>query len=240
MSKRENVPPQNLKKFLFDVHNFDEPDKPDVEEAPPPPVFSEDELNAARRESHMQGKKDGHAEAQASFEKQVMDMLGNIREQFKILFDEEDRRNRLFEKESVQLACTMFMKAFPSLNERHGMDEVRAVIEKVLETAREQPEILIEVPAPYVEIIQKHIDTLLHVDGRHCIVRGNDNLPAGHCRMAWTNGNAARNAAHIASQIQAQVEQVLADKAILTDNNESATHPMIPVGEAIDNGERNE
>ena len=237
MNRREKTTPNSTKKFLFDVHNFDEGEKEDeVEAPPPPPVFSQEELAAAKNEAYQQGKKDGFGEAQASFEKQVLDLLGTIRTNFNVLFDEEERRGRSFEKETVQLAYTIFAKAFPALNERFGLDEVRSVLQKVLETVREQPEIMIEVPSAYAEAIQRHIDGILrHDSSPHCIVRGSDVLSAGQCRMAWQNGTAIRNGARLANRIREQIEQVLADKAILTDNE-----PDTPSPAATQNGDGHE
>ncbi len=223
MNHRENAP-GNAKKFLFDIHNFDENEKDiDVEVEPPPLVFSQEELAAAKMAAYQQGKKDGFAESQASFEKQVLDILAMIRTNFSILFDEEERRGRLFEKESIQLAYTIFAKAFPALNEKYGLEEVRSVLQKAIETVREQPEITIDIPTAYVEAVQQHVDEILrHHGGPRCIIKGNDNLSAGQCRMAWLNGTAARDGALLAEQIRTQIEQVLADKAILADNESGA------------------
>lgn len=227
MNRPEKPHPQT-KKFLFDVHNFDENAKKDEEEnaPPPPPTFSLEELAAAKDQSYQKGKADGIAEAQGSFEKQVADTLTIIRNHFNILFDEEERRGLVFEKEAVQLACTIFAKAFPALNEQHGLDEVRAVLGKVLETVREQPEILVEVPAAYAETIQNHMNGLLRQEGGpRCIVRGSDNLGPGQCRMSWVNGTAARNGPLLAEKIAAQIAQVLADRPILTDNEQRTPNP---------------
>jgi flagellar assembly protein FliH len=101
------------------------------------------------------------------------------------------------------------------------MAEVRTVIEKVLETVREMPEILIDVPPPYVEAIQTHVNSLLRQDGGpRCVVRGSDSLSAGQCRMAWANGTAARNGHTLAEQIRDQIALVLADDPILKDNGQ--------------------
>lgn len=221
MSKRESTTDQQRKKFLFDVHNFDEPEVDGPEEEPPPPVYSVEELASAKRDSYAQGRHDGNAEAQASFEKQIADTLAVIRDNFSILFDAEERRSRTFEKEAVQLAYTIFAKAFPALNEQYGLEDVKATIKNVLETVREQPEVIIEVPQAHVETIQKHVDTLLRMDGGpRCIIRANDRLGAGECRMAWVNGSAARNAPGLSDQIRVKIEQVLAENAILPDNEQ--------------------
>lgn len=187
----------------------------------PPPVYSQEDLAAARQEAYTQGQKDGSLEAHGSFEKHSADLLMAIRDHFSILFDEEERRARMFEKETAQLAYTIFARAFPALNDKFGLQEVKSTIHSVLETVREQPEIIIEVPHPYVDVIQGHVDHLLRRDGGpRCTVRASDHLGAGQCRMMWNNGHAMRNGQQLAEQIRAQIEQVLADKAILADNGD--------------------
>lgn len=238
MSTQDKLNPHKARKFLFDINNFDDKKEPEeiVEYIPPPPTFSEAELAAAKQIAFDQGNRQGHAEAQESFEKQTADMLGIIRDHLRILFDEEDRRANQFEKEAVQLAYTIFAKAFPAMNEKQGLDEVRRAIENVLETVHEQPEIIIEVPPAYVDAIQSHIDGLLRRDGGpRCVIRANDGLSAGSCRLAWVNGTASRNGMQLAEQIHHKIEQVLADKAILPDNDE-----VTPDNAATNHGERDE
>ena len=231
MTPKGTMPPRNLKKFLFDVHNFDERDDDDAENEedslpPPPPTFSQEELEAARIAAYDKGKSDGLAEALNSFEMQIADTLAIIRDNFSILFDAEGSRNRLFEKEAVQLSSALFARAFPFVNETYGMEGVKQAIANVLETVREQPELVIDVPPAYAEAVQSHIDGLLRLqDGPRCTVRANDSLLAGQCKIVWNNGSAIRNPAALAEQIQARIEHLLADKAKLADNDKAEALP---------------
>lgn len=231
MNKQDPLSNPKARKFLFDVHNFDEKKDAEAEpEAPPPPPsFSEAELDSARRAAYEDGRKAGNAEAQASFERQMADTLGIIRDHFRILYDEEERRARTFEKEAVQLAYTVFDKSFPMLNDRLGLDDVKSMLSKILESLQTQPEIIIEVPSPYIEAIQTHLNTTLRPEnGQRCLVRANDTLTPGSCRMSWVNGSAARHGHKIAEQIRAKIEQVLAEPAILADNNNEEATPTPP------------
>ena len=214
------------KKFLFDINNFDEPEKEgDAAEVPPPPVFSEAELDQAKNEAHAKGKRDGYADSQASIEKQISDTLANIRDNMRMLFEEEERRARVFEKEAVQLAVTIFARSFPALNARFGLEEVQSAISSILETVRELPEIIVETGFHDADTIQKHIDTVLKTEGGpKCTVRGTDSLGAGQCRLIWNCGSAMRDGPRLAEEIQHKIEQVLADKAILTDNQKVEIH----------------
>lgn len=246
MTPKGPMPPHNMKKFMFDVHNFDEREEDVLEEEeeilpPPPPSFSEEELEEARQAAYNQGKSDGLAEALNSFEMQVTDTLAIIRDHFSILFDAEDRRNRVFEKEAVQLSQAIFARSFPYMNEQFGMENVKQAIANILETVREQPELVIDVPPAYVETIQTHIDGLLRLqDGPRCTVRANDTLAQGQCRIVWNNGSAIRNPDALAEQIHARIEHLLADKAKLADNESAeAQPPSGPAESGIESGIEN-
>jgi flagellar assembly protein FliH len=214
------------KKFLFDVNNFnDDVEEEIIEEAPPPPpTFSEAELEAARKRGYDEGKRDGLAEATASREKFVSGILETISKSFTALFADEHKRNALYENESVHLARAIFRKLFPALNERHGMDEVRAVIARVLEGSREQPEIIVEVHPDYIADIESHIAQVMAAWHSHgtCAVTGNPALGPGDCRLQWAAGGGQRHAARLAGEIEKELDQVLADKAMLHDNKEDA------------------
>ena len=89
-------------KFLFDMHDFGdvEPIEKPEEIEPPPPVFSEKELETARKESYQSGKNDGLAEAANSREKFVSGLLETISKDFDALYKQEAARARIYEQEA--------------------------------------------------------------------------------------------------------------------------------------------
>jgi len=207
------------KKYFFDLNNFNDDFGPEPE-VPPPPVFSQEELDGAQKSSYDRGKRDGLAEAKASRDKQVADLVGRIAQNFSTLFAAEDARMSLYESETICLARAIFERLFPGLNERHGLAEVERVIMGVLESHRMRPEIVIEVAPDYVEPVRISINEALkgaHGNGS-CAVEGNPALGPGDCRMRWNDGGAERGAARIAGQIAEVLEQTLADRRSLRDN----------------------
>lgn len=224
MPKEDTLPKtkKTSKKFLFDQYNFDEGPvslEPEPEEEPPP-SFSEDELAKAKQTSFDQGKKTGLQESENSREKYVADLLAKIETHFSTLFDQEQQRNNLYEAEVLQLCRILFERAFPMLNESHGLDEVVQTVESVLKRQAEQPEIIIEVCADYVVHIEKHLENLKQSEGLSgaYTVKANDTLGPGDCRMAWKDGGAQRNAANLSEQILQHLKEILADKPILHNN----------------------
>lgn len=238
MAKNENITAKP-QKFFFDVNNFDDDIEEIVEEElpPPPPTFSEAELEAARQQGYDQGKRDGLAEAQASREKFVSGVLDTISRNFATLFEAEHERAHRHESEAVHLARAIFRKLFPRLNDRHGLDEVNGVIARVLESHREQPGIIVEVHPDVVADVEIHLRAA--VAGLHgaggCTVTGNPALGPGDARLQWESGGASRSAGRLAAEIEKELDQVLADRRILHDNDysdiEISHHNPAPAGE---------
>lgn len=220
------------RKFFFDVNDFDEHKEEEIVEPPPPPppTFSEAELENARRESLQQGRREATAEAEASRERHVADLLQTISREFSTLFAAEDLRNAQYEAESVRLTLATIQRLFPAMNQKYGLEEIQRTISEVLESQREQAVIKLEVQPDYVEIIQEHVKRVLKQGNMagSCQVLGNHALGAGDCRMSWENGGALRDSAAIAEDIEHHMQVILADRPRLRDNRRSETQPVSP------------
>ncbi|MCB1557185.1 MAG: hypothetical protein KDJ15_07730 [Alphaproteobacteria bacterium] len=222
----ENTNVKPPKKFFFDVNNFNDDFVEEiVPEEPPPPMFSEEELAAARRESFTEGKAEGLAEAAAAREKFVAGVLEKIEAHFTLLFAAESERESCFETESVFLAGEILRKLFPALNARHGLEEARTVIKDVLAKRDRTPRIVIEVSADDASDIEDGLSPLrdsLAADGE-IVVTGRNDMTSGDCRMRWKEGGAHRDSVALADQIAKQMEQILAGKPRLHDNQGEIT-----------------
>ena len=228
---KEKTRPQKPQKFFFDQNCFDDDYVEEIiPEEPPPPTFSEDELEAARREGYDRGRREATAEAQASREKHIATLLETISNHFQTLFTAEAQRAALYEAEAVALARAIFVKLFPALNERGGLSEIEAVIDKVLENQPQQHEIVIEVHPDYADSIEQRLDALrvLLPNGAQISVTGRDNLGPGDCRMLWDHGGGGRDATSLAQEIHSQLEHMLADRPVLHDNGEEGAAPDLP------------
>jgi flagellar assembly protein FliH len=212
------------KKFLFDVNNFDEPEGPDPDAPPPPPMFSVDELEGAKLSSFEQGRAAGLAEAKASREKFVADLVQTVTANFRTLFDAEAKRAAQYEGEVLLVTKAIFEKLFPALNDTHGLAEVNATIAAVLENHRHQREIVIEVNSEFTNDVREMADLALkslHGAGTVTVI-ANDALARGDCRMGWNDGGAERSATALSAQIRKTLDEALADRPRLQDNREEA------------------
>ncbi len=215
---------RGTRKFLFDVHNFDEPEVPDPDAPPPPPVFTESEMASSRNDSFEKGRQAGLAEAEASREKAVLVLVETMTGHFSDLFDGERKRSQQFEAETLLLAREIFEKLFPLLNETHGLAEVEKAVAAVLENQRQQPDIIVEVHSDFLEDIRGVADLVkrsVHLPGTVTVV-ANDSLARGDCRMSWNDGGAERSATALSAAIRKTLEDALAGKPGLRDNGNRA------------------
>ncbi len=211
------------RKFFFDVNIFDAPEKEDVAEdlPPPPPVFSEDELAAAKDIAFEQGRQQGQKEQREARETHVAETLDKIAESFSHLFAAETLRENIFEREALKLSIHALDLIFPSLNEALGHDEVYKTIEKTLSAHRKTKEIKISVPVGLkgeIEALISRIRTGEHEDVLWRVTES-PSLSAGDCALEWSDGGAVRDSVRTARDIRTNIEALLGDPVTaLTDD----------------------
>jgi flagellar assembly protein FliH len=185
------------------------------------------------------GREEAAAEAEASRERRVADLLQTISREFSTLFAAEDLRNAQYEAESVRLTLATLQRLFPAMNQKYGLSEIQRVITEVLESQREMAVIKMEVHPDYVETIHEHVKRVLkqaNISG-NCTVTGNQTLGPGDCRMNWENGGAIRESSAVAEDIERHMQVILAERPRLRDNKRSEApteHLPAPPPETIE------
>lgn len=202
-------------KFLFNTHNFDEEDVEEeievVEEEPPPPMFSEAELEAAKKKAFDAGKNEGLQESKASRAEKATNLLEVIAADFKILFEAEDRREKTYERESVNLSLNIFRKLFPAYYERHGMDELKKGITEILQKHAGQKRISIAVAPEVQPAIENLLESLSKTESLLAFdIKADDKLRPQACKLAWEDGGAIKDTESLAQEIETILQQVLA------------------------------
>lgn len=218
----------NTNKFLFDRNNFDAPDVEEeviVEEEiyiePPPPMFSEDDLEASKAVAHATGRNEGMQEERAKREQQIADALSKISEDFSTLFAAEIYREKQYEEESLRLALELIDKLAPSLQTRLGAETLKTTLREVLKTQSEQAEIKVEVHPETANDIGKLIDNIWpdkDAAPRYKIL-ANSELEIGECSLSWKDGGMIRIPQKTAEDIKSAIEGLLVEQVLSKDNS---------------------
>lgn len=227
---------------MFDMNSFDDDfEEEEEEELPPPPTFSEEELADARQKAFDEGKQAGLDEAAASRDREVVNLVAALSQNFALLFAAEEEREARYENEAAHLARAIFQTLFPRLNETQALDEIDHFVRQALSihSGSDTPEIIVEV----------HPDDLNELDARLSALKDDNsfsglytmraapNLARGDCRLLWYNGGGKRDISGLKEQIEEYFEQSLAGKPRLGDNEEDnadnnadndSTEPDVP------------
>lgn len=232
--------PTEVKKFLFDSNRFDTPTE-DENDEPEAPVFSEEELEQAKKVAFETGRAQGLKEAEESREKHVAGLTDAIMLDLKSLFGDEQERKTTFEEETIRLTAQIFKTLYPTLDKENGLNEIKQIIKSILHTQHEQPSILIEVLSEYktdIEQTVSHLKKQLHGSGE-VEITGNDELGPSECRISWKDGGAIRDTQGLCTQILNTLQDGLAEPLIMDNNDKSDTgmEKAVDHTEQTDNGD---
>ena len=229
--------PDQDRKFLFDVNIFDAPPKQEPVEdlPPPPPVFSEEEMAVAKEMAFEQGRQQGERDQRTAREQAVAASLEQIAQSFSQLFAAETVRESIFEKEALTLTIHALDTLFPSLTERLGHGEARAVIEKTLIAHRKTKEITIHVSPGMkgeIEALISRIRRQEHDDVLWRVVEI-ERLTAGDCSLEWSDGGAIRDSVRAARDIRRSLEAALGKQVAPAGDigdSEDASFDILSIG----------
>lgn len=198
-----------IKKFLFDNNDFDTANAP---AAPPPPMFSEDQLGLAKNEAYAKGRQDGIRETRAAQEEQTQKSMMQIAAALEKLLAGEDRREIATMVQTVKLSMKVTHKLLPQFAQRFALEEIERVILDSIEARRDEPRIAITVSGRHLDTLRHHIESLALEKGYagKIILIADDNLTAADVRVEWADGGAERLYERLYSQVESEFAKAIA------------------------------
>ena len=216
-----------VRKFTFD-NDFDAPrapapkPEPEVvaEEAlppppPPPPTFSEEDMAAAvaeaRKTALSEGQAKGKADATAQTERQTATALNVIAQHFAKIDGEVQAATAALRESTIALSLAMVRRLFPEFARQHGLEEVKELLGRSLDTLRTEPRFTVKVASSQAEALGSEVDALARSRGfeGRILVTADESLKPGDCRIEWSQGGMIRSADEIWKAIEAAMEQAL-------------------------------
>jgi flagellar assembly protein FliH len=210
----------NFQKFLFDT-SFDSEKvraekaraaaEAEAAETPPPPTFSEDELEAARQSAYAEGRAAGLAEAEEAQNRYLADVVAALPDRLEQLGTDiaaqEDERRR----GALEAAVTVVRKLFPQLAREGGLEEIRAVIEGCLERLRDEPRLVIRTADQDLDALRDRIEAGTAHAGfaGKLVFLADETIARGDVRVEWADGGAERDQAGLWQEIDAVIARAL-------------------------------
>jgi flagellar assembly protein FliH len=178
-----------------------------------PPTFSEDEMDAARKESHALGRQEGMSDAMASIEQQMSRTLDVVLTRIPTVFEQHQSWVREMEADSLRLAATIMRKLAPELTRDAVLPEVEHVIHEAFQFLTEQPKVMIRVAdtleAPLADKVNL-MASRVGYEGQVVLV-GDPELAEDDCRISWQAGAVERSLGETWKQIDEIIHRAVGD-----------------------------
>ena len=216
-----------LKKYLFDL-NFDAPDGgtgqlagrdmdamddvlPPVEEVPPPPTFSEEELTLARDQAFEAGRQAAFQEAEATTERRIATALEALTGHLAAINATQEQANEALLKDCIALSATVTRKLLPEWSRRQGTEEVEAVVHQCLSQIDKDIRVTVRLHPGEVDPIREQAGQLADntsFEGK-LIFTEDPRVGPGDCRVDWGDGGAERDQSRLMAEIDAVIARAL-------------------------------
>lgn len=221
---------QGSRRYLFDLHLFDEPETDEIEEEqvedlpPPPPTYTQQELDqaveTARQEAFEEGQKQAAQESAVSLEKKTADTFESVAASLESLLKAEAERDAMFQQDILKITRAALARLVPHYLKSHGHDEIEHFIREVVKSQDKAAEITIFVSPSVSDKVEAMVKDHPALSGYILYVKNDDSLQDSDCRIEWPSGGAIKSMGALEEQIDAIIKEYLAREPN-TDQNET-------------------
>ena len=189
---------QNMVGVLY-AEDFDDEGETSVAERPgsPPepeiidPVFTAAELDLARAEARQAGR----VEAEHGLTASRTQMLGLLAAGVANTRAEAHEAAQAVAEDVARCMLSAMAACLPSLCERHGANELRALMRALLPALSDEPRITVRINPHMLGSIQAEIALLDPEIAERVHLLPTDAIPPGDARVTWAEGSAVRDTA---------------------------------------------
>lgn len=195
------------KPFIFENDFDDRPAEVEVVVPfPPAPVFSENELIAAREIAYLEGVEEGKALQKKEIEADILQVLTGFDKQLTSFLDEEAEKRQQLQMEAAKLAKTIALKICLTELEKHAVDRVVTCLESTTKMLLSRPRIHVNVHPQLVEPLKVCVQQLMK--GGDIQVVTDETLTIYDCRFQWQEGGTEVILQNILDQIDTYISQI--------------------------------
>ncbi|WP_404384772.1 hypothetical protein [Caenispirillum salinarum] len=176
--------------------------EPEPEE-PPAPTFSEQDLEAARDEAYVAGHTAALQEAEAATERLMAESLHFIAQQLRQMAGTIDEPYQRLEPMAAEIAVAVCRRVLPIIAARHGVEEIEALVRRVVPTVIDQPRLVVRVHPALAEQTRSAIRPVVEDAGFEgkLVVADDPQIQPGDARMEWGDGGVEKDTGRTWSEV---------------------------------------
>jgi len=214
--------PDNIevKKYLFDLA-FDDIVEGGLEREKPKPTFTQEQLEAAQKDGYEQGVSAGKKAVLESQQQYTNMLLSEINDKLLDLqkTSESVWQNQLAEMN--QVALVIARKIMPRYVEANGLDEITAIVGKVIKDMSREPRLVIRIGEAQFDQASEDINKIAQskaYEGK-VVILADDQLGPSDCRIEWADGGVERDVCTLWEEI----DKILSADRIVVDEQPEQT-----------------
>lgn len=198
-----------------------------VEEAPPPPTYSEEDLARAREEGMQAGRDAATRDLASAMEQRLVNTLETISSQMETLFATYDADKEQHSRDAVAVATVIVRKLFPALNMETAMAEIEHMIHEAMQRTAANSTLIVRVPQEMLEEVEAKAKDMSALRGREgtLSIIADKNMTSGDVAVEWEGGGMTRDTGSIWQEIDNIIERNLGENEHLEAAPEENPEP---------------
>lgn len=161
-------------------------------------IYTQEDIDAARREGLSEGHKKGFEEgiirgelsALTKNEKDTTKAFVHIFEYIKNIHQKEAYYEKHLLETTLELSMAIIQKIFPIYSNKHGLGEIEGVVRYILSTLLDHQDIKIFLATENIDDLYNRIEEIQTCFPNKLTLHSDNSLKAGECRIKWQGGGA--------------------------------------------------
>ena len=169
-----------------------------ADDAPPPPpakMYTQEQLDAAREEGHVEGHTAALEDAETAREHYVADAISLIAKGLEVLDDKQADANREIGELAMRMVYAVVEKVIPAHGKAHAVESVEALVRDILPLVYDEPTLIVRTHVMIAEDVQEKMTEICRKSNFRGSVEvvPDYELQPGDCRVEWDGGGADRD-----------------------------------------------
>lgn len=183
-------------------------------EAPPPPSFSEQDLERAREEGRAQGRDEATQDMAGAIEQRTVQTLEALGAQMAQLFQMYELDKEQHSRDAVAVAEVIVRKLFPAINMDKALSEIEHMIVEAMKRTSGSPMLIVRVAEDMQGEVEARAQEIAALRGREGTVSiiGDPDVAPGDARVEWDGGGMVRDTGLIWREIDDIIERNLGER----------------------------
>lgn len=224
------TPQPPAQKFLFN-RSFDgmqtEVAQP---KAPPPPSFSQEELDAAHTAGAQQGYHAGEEAAQQSMQAQLLALANQIDQRMAHAMAQAQVLHDSQQSDMTDIALAIARKLLPPFIAEHTLTTITTMVASVCKEMAREPRLVVRVHDTMLDQLKQQLDSITQQQAYagKIVLLADETLLATDCKIEWSDGGIERDSTTIWQQIDQAVRtaRTMAESFVETPSPSPSSTPL--------------